>query len=192
MKLIPEKKFRTETLGLSASSFWRLKKAGEYRQKVEKKVEKKENFGTGDLTADIAAKIDGLDELVEELALCLKTRMAAWQVLSLFPGELHLRSVRRASIQKSIESFQSLGFYCEAVKREIAGVESFWNRSSTLKERRATLLRKCDSTERTLVQKTQQSRAAIERSDQLMLSDDRPTCILLQFDNGTLVGARQA
>lgn len=29
MKLIPEKKFRTETLGLSASSFWRLKKAGE-------------------------------------------------------------------------------------------------------------------------------------------------------------------
>ena len=30
MKLIPEKKFRTETLGLSATSFWRLKKAGEF------------------------------------------------------------------------------------------------------------------------------------------------------------------
>ena len=29
MKLIPEKKFRTETLGLSATGFWRLKKAGE-------------------------------------------------------------------------------------------------------------------------------------------------------------------
>ena len=30
MKLIPEKKFRTGTLGLSATGFWRLKKAGEF------------------------------------------------------------------------------------------------------------------------------------------------------------------
>jgi predicted DNA-binding transcriptional regulator AlpA len=30
MKLIPEKEFRTETLGLSATGFWRLKKAGEF------------------------------------------------------------------------------------------------------------------------------------------------------------------
>jgi len=30
MKLISEKKFRTETLGLSATGFWRLKKAGEF------------------------------------------------------------------------------------------------------------------------------------------------------------------
>ena len=29
MKLIPEKKFRVETLGLSATGFWRLKKAGD-------------------------------------------------------------------------------------------------------------------------------------------------------------------
>ena len=106
MKLIPEKKFRTETLGLSASSFWRLKKAGEYRQKVEKKVREEGKFWDWRLTraADIAAKIDGLDELVEELALCLeKTRMAAWQVLSLFPGELHLRSRMRAHKHPKID-----------------------------------------------------------------------------------------
>ena len=29
MKLIPEKKFRVDTLGLSATGFWRLKKAGD-------------------------------------------------------------------------------------------------------------------------------------------------------------------
>lgn len=29
MKLIPEKRFRTETLGMSPTGFWRLKKAGE-------------------------------------------------------------------------------------------------------------------------------------------------------------------
>ena len=30
MKLIPEKTFRKETLGMSATCFWRLKKAGEF------------------------------------------------------------------------------------------------------------------------------------------------------------------
>jgi predicted DNA-binding transcriptional regulator AlpA len=29
MKLIPEKKFRVETLGISSTGFWRLKKAGD-------------------------------------------------------------------------------------------------------------------------------------------------------------------
>ena len=29
MKLIPEKKFRVDTLGLSATGFWRLKKMGD-------------------------------------------------------------------------------------------------------------------------------------------------------------------
>jgi len=29
MKLVSEKQFRTETLGISATSFWRLKKSGD-------------------------------------------------------------------------------------------------------------------------------------------------------------------
>jgi len=29
MKLVSEKEFRTETLGISATSFWRLKKSGD-------------------------------------------------------------------------------------------------------------------------------------------------------------------
>lgn len=164
----------------------------EFRQKVDKKIEKKEKFGTGDLTADVTAKIVGLNELAGDLALCIKTRIAGWHVLSQFPGEPHLKTARRANIQESIESFQSLGPYCKAVKQEIAAVDSFWNRSSTLEGRRTTLLSKCDSTMQALLEKGQHSLAAIERCDQLMLADGCPTRILLQFENDSLVGALQA
>jgi predicted DNA-binding transcriptional regulator AlpA len=34
MKLIPEKKFRFDTLGISATGFWRLKKAGDLPEPI--------------------------------------------------------------------------------------------------------------------------------------------------------------
>jgi hypothetical protein len=163
----------------------------EFQQKVDSKVKHKEVFGTEDLTADITKKIDNLHVLVEDMALCLKIRIAAWHVLSLYSGEPQLKLARRTSLQKSIESFQTLGPYCEKnVKHEISDVKAFWNWESTLKERRDNLVKKCDLTVRTLAHKTQQGREAMERSDQLMLANDRPTRILLQFNNGRLASAR--
>ena len=164
----------------------------EYRQMVDDTIEHKETFGTETLMTDIAKKVNDLDLLIEDIALCIKTRIAAWHVLSLFPGEPKLKLARRVSIQESIESFQSLGPYCEKkLKHEISGVDAFWNFEDTLNERRISLTKKCDSTVQTLSQKTQQVLEVMERSDQLMLEHDLPTCILLQFDNGALVGTRQ-
>ncbi len=165
----------------------------EYRQKVDKKIEHTETVGTEDLTTNITNKMKALDLLAEDIALCMKTRIAAWHVLSLFPGEPQLKLARRASIQHSIETFASLAPYCEeGMKREISTVNSFWNTEDTLTARRKSLTNKCDSTVRTLVHMTQQGLQQVERSEQLMLDSDRPTRLLLQFENGALVGTRQA
>lgn len=88
--------------------------AKEYRQQVDKKVEMREMFGTGDLTEDITRKIDTLDQLAEEASLCLKTRIAAWHVLSLYPGKPQLKAARRSTIQESLESAsqRDLEFIC--------------------------------------------------------------------------------
>lgn len=164
----------------------------EYRQKVDKKVEHTETFGTEDLTTDVTNKMKELDLLAEDISLCMKTRVAAWHVLSLFPGKPQLKFARRASIQESIETFASLARYCEeGMKRDISAVNSFWNSEDTLTARRRILINKCDSTVRTLAHKAQQSWQQMERSEQLMLDNDRPTRLLLQFENGMLVGARQ-
>src|SRR5262249_5000262 len=164
----------------------------EYRQKVDMRAKHMEMFGTKDLTTDIADKLHELELLADDIALCVKARIAAWHVFSLFPGASQLKSARRMNIQESIVSIQSLGPYCEEkIKGEISDVYSPWNRENTLEERRKNLTSKCDSTVQTLAQKARQCHDAMEQIDQLMLANDRPTRILLQFDKGALVGARQ-
>lgn len=139
----------------------------EYRQKVDMRIEHVETFGTEGLATDIANKLDELDLLADDIALCVKTRIAAWHVFSLFPGEPQLKLARRISIQKSIEEFQLLGSDCEEkIKQDISGVYSFWNRENTLEERRKNLTNKCESTVQTLAQKAQQGWEVMERSDQ--------------------------
>src|SRR5262245_15081492 len=164
----------------------------EFRQKVDMRVKHVEMFGTKGLTTDIADKLRELDSLGDDLALCIKTRIAAWHVFSLFPGDSQLKSARRINIQESIVSIQSLGPDCEKkIKGEISDVYSPWNRLITLEKRRKKLSSKCDSTVKRLAHKIQQCSDAKEKSDQLMLANDPPTRILLLFDNGALAGARQ-
>lgn len=164
----------------------------EYRQKVDRKIQHRETFGTRDLTADIANKMKDIDLLSEDIALCIKTRIAAWHVLSLFPGDPQLKLARRAWIQKSIDTFASLGPYCEeGIKHEISAVYALWNSEETLEARKKTLRRKCDSTVQALEHKAQTGWQQVERSEQLLLENDRPIRLLVQFENGVLVGARQ-
>ncbi|WP_165087544.1 hypothetical protein [Caballeronia sp. SBC2] len=164
----------------------------EYLDKAERRVMHKETAGTGDLAADIGIKIDELDELTRDMALCLKTRIAAWHVLSLYPGEPQLKLARRASIQKSVDAFQSLAqFLTNQINLDISGVKSWVNFNSTLDERKARLAEKCKATGRELSEKVYQGRTSLERSEGLLLADGQPTRIFLEFESGTVVGARQ-
>ena len=164
----------------------------EYRQKADNKVDHRETFGTKDLIADISTKIGELDLLAGDMALCIKTRIAAWHVFSLFPGEPQLKLARRANIHESIESFASLVPYLKAaLNREISNIGSFWNRKNTLMQRRSSLSKKSISSVRSLEHTVQQARQYVEHCEQLMLNNDRPMRLLLQFENGKLVGARQ-
>src|SRR5262249_59280732 len=47
------------------------------------------------LTTDIADKLHELDSLADDMASCLKTRIVAWHVFSLFPCETQLKLSRR-------------------------------------------------------------------------------------------------
>lgn len=164
----------------------------EFRQKVDNRVKPQDTFGTAALTSDLVTKISDLDQVAEDIAFCTKARIAAWHVLALFPGEPQLKRARRQSIEKSIESFQALGPYCEqVVNAEIAEIYSFWNREQTLEERKHLLTQQCNSTVLTLNQKARRSREGLQQSDRLLQTNDRPMRLFLEFENGQLCGARQ-
>lgn len=163
----------------------------EYRQKVDSRIKHEEMFGTANLTANITCKFTELRSLAEDIELCLKTRITGWYVMSLYPGEAQLKLARRESIYKSIESFQSLGRYCNVrMREEISGLDAIFNREKTLQKRRNALTGERLSTVRSLQRMAQKSNDAIERSTQLLLQNDHPTRILLQYDKDSLVGAR--
>lgn len=165
----------------------------EYRERAANSVKHNELAGTGDLAVDISKKIDQLDELTGDMALCLKTRIAAWHVLSLYPGEAQLKLARRESIQQSVDAFQALAqLLTNQIGVDVSGIKSWVNFNSTLDERKSRLTEKCKLTRRDLTGKVQQGMASLERSEELLLADNRPTRIFLEFANGTVVGARQA
>ncbi|HEY9281632.1 MAG TPA: hypothetical protein VIP51_16310 [Eoetvoesiella sp.] len=164
----------------------------EYRQKLNNLVLHKETFGTGNLATDISNKIAELDALAQDLSLCIKTRIVAWHLLSLHPGEPGLKLSRRSNIQRAIDSFHSLEpYFSEKIEGEISKINAIFNSSSTLAKRREKLSMKAQASTQKLARQSRLNKDGIGHSDQLMLKHDRPNRLLFEFDGRVLVGARE-
>ncbi len=163
----------------------------EYRHIAGRKVEHREALGTGKLEADIGKKLDRLNQLGHDIEFCIQTRIAAWHVLALFPGEAQLKLARRANIEASVAEVSTLAPPMAALLQdEIAALDSMWNRSATLTERRTGLLRRVNSTQQALVIAGQSARSGIMNSGDLLLTDDTPTRMWLEFEHGAVTSAR--
>lgn len=163
----------------------------EFRQKVDKKVEHTETWGTEQLTKDIGKKISDLEAISDDIAICLKTRIAAWHVLSLFPGNYQYKA-RQESILKSIRSFSELGpYFEEKITSEINSIDSMWNWNSTLSERRRNLKYKCIDATNSFGNVANKNLEYVSKNADLLLEKDQTTCMYLEFENGCLTGARQ-
>lgn len=164
----------------------------ELKYEATKAVEHTETFGTGELVEDISKKISKLNALNEDLMLCLKTRIAAWYVLSLYPGEPKLKEARRLSIEQSMAEIHELDSVLQnAVAKDISNVKSMWNKDSTLAERRQSLTNDRDLVRRELRLGTRHCQNGLASGAARLLEDKAATRIFLEFENGVVVGARQ-
>lgn len=164
----------------------------EFQQKVDDEVKHTEMFGTEQLTNDLSSKIDRLEELAGDMVLCLKTRIASWHVLSLYPGEQRLKQARRSDIEETIEKLNSMTPYMSTnVVFEINRMKATWNKASTLDERKSMLTRKVDALMDTIYGAARKSKQSLEETTQALLEHDRPMRVLLEINNGMLVSARQ-
>lgn len=163
----------------------------EYRQKADAKVEDSK-WGTQEICRGIGMKLNELDLLAQDIAVCLKTRIAAWHVLTLFPGSLHLKTARKESIQKSILAFVRLGPYGrDKIQTEISSIDSIWNRRETLKSRKRSLEDKNTTTAQNLSDLSKQGLERIRKSEHVMLEASHSIHLLLQIEDGVVIGAGQ-
>lgn len=164
----------------------------ELKYEATKAVEHTEAFGTGELVEDISRKISKLKALNQDLTLCLKTRIAAWYVLSLYPGEPKLKEARRRSIEQGMAEIHELDSVLQnAVAKDISNVKSMWNKDSTLAGRRQSLTNDRDLVRRELTLGTRHCQNGLASSAARLLEDKAATRIFLEFENGVVVGARQ-
>ncbi|QOT76583.1 hypothetical protein [Cupriavidus basilensis] len=134
-----------------------------------------------------------LDGLHEQWLLCVRARVAGWQLLSAFPGEPHMKQARLDSLEDSVESLVRVGGLLDEAKRlmeaKIETVQSRLERESTLTEKR-TNLRKWVQNELVAVAAAVRAQSqGLAAGEAMLLEQQKPTVLAVKLDAGRIVEA---
>jgi hypothetical protein len=96
--------------------------------------------------------------------LCIRARAANWQILSAFPGEEHLKSVRMTQIMGSTEKLiESMPQIDKMMQDKIGEVDAFFNRRHTLDERRNNLKERHNEYQDRIVSAVERARSQVSQ-----------------------------
>ena len=163
----------------------------EYEQKASEAVEGG-TWRTKKTCEAIEEKLTDLDLLARDIAACIETRSAAWVILSLYPGNPQHAMARRESIETSIRDFERLGELGQAeVEAEITSIGSLW-RKKTVESRRSSLETECADTALRLSELSELAIEHIQQAEQAMRRAADETRLLVEVDDGVVVGVERA
>lgn len=163
----------------------------EFKQKVDKKVEHSETWGTEQLTKDMGKKIENIGLLSEDIAMCIKIRIVIWHILSLLNTNYQYKS-RQESILRAIQSYSDLSLYLDQnITNEVENIKSMWNKNQTLYERKHSLIVACEKTKGKLDEAVNNNIEYIKKREQCFFENAKPIRMLLAFDGDNLVSASQ-
>jgi hypothetical protein len=154
-------------------------------------IEHGEVFGTGDFTRKIKEHQDRIFRVQQQWILCVRARVANWQVLSAFPGVQPLAIIRKDEVLKSIEEVTALHPQMhEKMRSKIGEVDAILNLQKTIDERKSSLENHFGQNQDAIISlasdiKRQLSQVA---ADQLLLSQ-KPMVIALQVEQGRVLEA---
>lgn len=152
-----------------------------------------ETIGTEELTRGISSKIMKIGSVVGSFERCLQTRIAAWHVLSLFPGEPRLKDVRRRDIQQAVYDLGALVPVLEReIDRDIGAVASFFTPGLKLRQRRDALREEADALSGAISNAWAVTDRGLRHVARLLRRHDDPVRLLLCYENGKLEEMRQA
>lgn len=157
----------------------------EFRSQATEDVKHTETLGTEQLTADLKAKHKSLETLADELSLCIQTRVLAWYVWSVYPGEPIFKAARKTSIEASIAELSKLNaMRAQQLDTDLAKVKAIFNLGSTLEERRDSIRQQSVITGIVLEQHQKANNDELNRSANLLLKYDRPVSFVVALEDG--------
>lgn len=157
-------------------------------------VKDDEWFGSDGIRRAIKEQQNLLVELYRELILCIRARACAWQLLCVFPGREKRKEIRRRDIQRSIDGLDTCGEMLtktdKLLRKKIHEISSRWNRSSTVNERKLTLLQANE----TLLADVAMCRSGVLKdlgaADEMLTAMKRPVAMAVRIEDGRIVAIR--
>jgi len=151
-----------------------------------------DTFGTESLHKSSVEKYRELGQVVEDLEICLRTRVLAWYVLSLYPGEQALKAARCESIKQGLEQFKGVQGLVEAQGGvDVGRFKSMWNRDRTLDVRKNEVLEETEAVQELLEATRADTSANLTRTQALLLERDAPTQLIVELVDGVVKQVRQ-
>jgi uncharacterized protein YaaW (UPF0174 family) len=151
-------------------------------------------FGSDGVQRAIEERQKLLVELYRELILCIRARACGWQLLCVFPGREKRKEVRRRDIQKSIDGLDACGDMLsktdEFLRKKIHEIASFWNKTSTINERKLVLLQANE----TLLADVGRCRSGVlqdlRAADEMLAAMKRPVTIIVKIEDDRIAAIR--
>lgn len=150
-----------------------------------------DSFGSKGMQTEIDKQLLHVFSLYEQLLLCIRARVYGLQLLMLFPGDEVLKKVRKANIIKALGSLDEQGNILKntdaIIRKKIKMLDSLWNSSTTLNERKLILLEKLDSLPIKINLSRQMIVQGMNDMDKIVREKSEPVCFLAKIENGEIV-----
>jgi hypothetical protein len=127
----------------------------------------------------------------QEWILCVRARVANWQVLSAFPGVQPLVIIRKDDILKSIE--EATAFHPqlnEKMRSKIAEIDAIFNLQETIRERKSALEKRFGQNQDAIMSFAGNIKRQVQQvAANQLLSSQMPMVIALKVEQGRVLEA---
>lgn len=148
-------------------------------------------FGSKGMEAAIRGHQKLLDDLYQQLLLCIRARACGWQLLAAYPGEDRLKQTRKRSIEEALEVLVEGGDLLSStdalMRRKVKSMSAVWNRNVTVNERKLSLLEWNDRLVAEVSQCKEQIARDLGAAEAVIAKRLQPVTMLVKIENEQIV-----
>ncbi len=132
-----------------------------------------------------------LDDLYQQLLLCIRARVCGWQLLIAYPGEEYLKEQRKQSIEEIVESLRESGDLLAitdaSMRQKIKSISATFNTNITINTRKLSLLEWVDQLSVKISNSIEKIDEEIIKSEIALAKQLQPVTMLVKVEGGQIV-----
>lgn len=148
-------------------------------------------FGSKGMEDAILGQQKLLDDLYQQMLLCIRARACGRQLLAAYPGEDRLKETRKQSIEEALEMLVEGGDLLSStdacMRQKVKSMSAFWNRNVTVNERKLSLLEWNDRLVTAVSQCKEQTARELRTAEAVIAKRFQPVTMLVKIENGQIV-----